>query len=99
MSSEDKVVSPIDEADGSNGNVQSKPKTAKRTRPSSGKIKALKASLEKEEQEKDELRDKLLRTAAEFENYKKRREAEYGQLIANANVDLLTKFLPILDDI
>jgi len=99
MSSEDKVVSPIDEAESSNGNLKSKPKVGKRTRPSPGKIKALKAGLEKAEQEKADLRDKLLRTAAEFENYKKRREAEYGQVMANANVDLLTKFLPILDDI
>jgi len=43
-------------------------------------------------------RDQLLRKAAEFDNYKKRMEAETGAVIRFANEDLLLKLLPVLDD-
>jgi len=43
-------------------------------------------------------RDQLLRKAAEFDNYKKRMEAETGAVIRFANEDLLLRLLPVLDD-
>jgi molecular chaperone GrpE len=43
-------------------------------------------------------RDQLLRRAAEFDNYKKRMEAETGAVIRFANEDLLLRLLPVLDD-
>jgi molecular chaperone GrpE len=43
-------------------------------------------------------KDQLLRKAAEFENYKKRTEAEAGLLIKSANEGLILALLPILDD-
>jgi molecular chaperone GrpE len=46
----------------------------------------------------EQLKDQLLRKAAEFENYKKRNEAEYGDRIRTANEDLLTALLPVIDD-
>ena len=46
----------------------------------------------------DELTDKLLRTAAEFENYKKRNNAEKAELLLYANEKLIRELLPVLDD-
>ncbi len=65
----------------------------------SGKIKILKQRLQNSEQQIAELKDQLLRKAAEFENYKKRREGELGQLISNANADLIASILPVIDDL
>ena len=43
-------------------------------------------------------KDQLLRKAAEFDNYKKRTEAETVAVIRFANEDLLLRLLPVLDD-
>jgi molecular chaperone GrpE len=45
------------------------------------------------------LRDQLLRKAAEFENYKRRIEGDFTNLIRNANESLILSLLPILDDL
>jgi len=44
------------------------------------------------------LKDQLLRKAAEFENYKRRTEADFLNLIKSANESLLTALIPILND-
>jgi molecular chaperone GrpE len=51
------------------------------------------------EQTVSQLRDQLLRKAAEFDNYKKRTEAEALSVIRYANEDLLLKILPVVDDL
>lgn len=43
-------------------------------------------------------RDQMLRKAAEFENYKRRRESEYINVIRNANEALLLSLLPVVSD-
>jgi len=43
-------------------------------------------------------RDQFLRKAAEFENYKRRTEADFGNLIRSANEALVSSLIPILDD-
>jgi molecular chaperone GrpE len=63
------------------------------------KPKLLKQKLHAAEQQIAELQDRLLRLAAEFDNYKKRRESEIGQQIANANADLISQILPVVDDL
>lgn len=50
------------------------------------------------EQEAFDYRDKLMRKAAEFENYKKRTSEEFVRLIETANEDLIVSILPIMDD-
>ena len=45
-----------------------------------------------------QLKDQLLRKAAEFENYKKRTENEYASLVKYANEDLISNLLPVIDD-
>ena len=45
-----------------------------------------------------ELKDKYLRLAAEFENYKRRTTKERIELYKTANQELMTALLPVLDD-
>lgn len=54
-------------------------------------VETLKAELEM-------LKDKYLRTVAEFDNYKKRTLKEKTELILNGSEKTVTTFLPILDD-
>jgi molecular chaperone GrpE len=48
--------------------------------------------------ERDELKDRLLRTSAEFENFRRRTLKEKQELTEYANERLLFKFLAFLDD-
>ncbi|NOR45506.1 MAG: nucleotide exchange factor GrpE [Candidatus Delongbacteria bacterium] len=57
-----------------------------------------KDSASKLEKEVFEYRDKLIRKAAEFENYKKRTSEEFLRLIETATENLIMKLLPIVDD-
>ena len=45
-----------------------------------------------------ELKDKYLRLAAEFENYKRRTTKERADLFKTANQELMVALLPVLDD-
>ena len=47
----------------------------------------------------EELEDKLLRLQAEFENFRKRNEKEQEMLAGNANAELLSKLLPVVDEL
>jgi molecular chaperone GrpE len=48
--------------------------------------------------ETEQLKEQLLRKAAEFENYKRRMEIEFRSIIENASERLITDLLPVLDD-
>jgi len=50
------------------------------------------------EQENAALSDRLLRTAAEFDNYRKRTEAEMANLREAASAELIKDLLPVFDD-
>jgi molecular chaperone GrpE len=54
--------------------------------------------LEALRQEKDALQDRLLRTAAEFDNYRKRMDRERADLAAYAAADVVLDLLPIVDN-
>ena len=54
--------------------------------------------LEVVQEENAKLRDQLLRTIAEFDNYKKRTLKEKTELILNGGEKTITAILPILDD-
>lgn len=49
--------------------------------------------------ERDEVQDRLLRLQAEFDNYRKRVERERRELGEHFASELLTDFLPVLDDV
>jgi molecular chaperone GrpE len=46
----------------------------------------------------EQLRDQLLRKAAEFENYKRRTESEISNFLKYANEETISELLPVLDD-
>jgi molecular chaperone GrpE len=55
-------------------------------------------AIEELRREKDALQDRLLRTAAEFDNYRKRIERERRELSDYATTDVLLDLLPIIDN-
>jgi molecular chaperone GrpE len=60
--------------------------------PPGGDLEALRA-------ERDELQDRLLRTAAEFDNFRKRVERERREHAQFAAADALMEMLPIIDNL
>ena len=56
-------------------------------------------ALDAARRERDALQDRLLRTAAEFDNYRKRIERERREVAEYAGADILTDMLPIVDDL
>ena len=50
-------------------------------------------------QERDELQDRLLRSAAEFDNYRKRTERERRELSDAVSADVIRDLLPVVDDL
>jgi molecular chaperone GrpE len=51
------------------------------------------------QRDRDDLQDRLLRTAAEFDNYRKRTDRERRDLSDYITSDLLRDMLPIVDDL
>jgi molecular chaperone GrpE len=49
--------------------------------------------------ERDDLHERLLRTAAEFDNYRKRTERERRELTESAAAHLIEDLLPVVDDL
>jgi molecular chaperone GrpE len=49
--------------------------------------------------ERDSLQDRLLRTAAEFDNYRKRMDRERRDLADYTAADVVTELLPIVDNL
>lgn len=63
-----------------------------------GEIGALKAEVEKLTQERKQAEDQLLRTMAEFQNFRKRKDQEAEQIRQFATEKLVTALLPVLDN-
>jgi molecular chaperone GrpE len=61
-------------------------------------IKKLNNEIEKLTTELDEIKDKYLRTVAEFDNYKKRRSRDIADIIERANEQFCLDILPVIDD-
>jgi molecular chaperone GrpE len=55
--------------------------------------------LEEIRRERDSLQDRLLRTAAEFDNYRKRMDRERRDLAEFTAGEVLTELLPIIDNL
>ncbi|MFQ5707251.1 MAG: nucleotide exchange factor GrpE [bacterium] len=95
---------PAEKTADSNGGGQTQEDDGKLTKPKrksasqSPQYKTLKKKLEKLQQEYENVRDQLLRTVADFDNYKKRTEKEFLNIVANANAELITELLPVVDD-
>ena len=78
------------------------PKKKKKTTSEKSKENKNKVVLEKKiaalEEERNLLKDQLLRKMAEFENYKRRTEKEFLDHLQNANESLIIELLPAIDD-
>ncbi|MCD6290813.1 MAG: nucleotide exchange factor GrpE [Anaerolineae bacterium] len=61
-------------------------------------IATLEAELAEAKAQADHYLDQWRRTAAEFANYRKRREREQAEFVQQANAALISKLLPVLDD-
>jgi len=56
-------------------------------------------ALEKKDEEIAAMKDRYMRTLAEYENYRKRTEKEKADLYSYAVKDVMTKILPVLDNL
>ena len=72
--------------------------TARKKTDKPKQVKALKEEIEKLKKNINDLNDKHLRTVAEFDNYKKRKDKEMVALIERANEQLCFSLLPVIDD-
>lgn len=87
---------------------ETKENTSQETEPGNGvptestpppsELDQLKQTIEELQAQVDSFKDQFLRKAAEFENYKRRTEADSINLIKNANEGLIISLLPILND-
>lgn len=57
------------------------------------------AKLAKSEAEVADLKDRLLRQMAEFDNYRKRTMKEKAEIILNGSAGMVTDILPVIDDL
>jgi molecular chaperone GrpE len=62
-------------------------------------VEDLLARLQDAERERDKLLDDLRRTAADFDNYRKRVAREQIQILARSGERVVAKLLPVLDDL
>lgn len=74
------------------------PPEAAAAAPAEAAPEAAADALEALRRERDALYDRLLRTAAEFDNYRKRMERERRELAEYAAADVLAELLPIVDN-
>jgi molecular chaperone GrpE len=65
----------------------------------SSPLEQLRRELEEAGRSAQAYKDQFLRKAAEFENYKRRSEAEYLNLVRNANEGLINALLPVVEDL
>jgi molecular chaperone GrpE len=64
-----------------------------------GEVEALRGLLEVKTKEAEDYYDRLLRLAAETENFKKRQEKERTDLLQFANEKLIKELLPVVDNL
>lgn len=66
--------------------------------PASDPAPALADEIVELRKERDTLHDRLLRQAAEFDNYRKRIDRERKDIVQTAAVDFVQELLPVVDD-
>ena len=67
--------------------------------PDNAPTEAVNDELTKAVEEREQLRDRLLRTTAEFDNYRKRVDRDRKDMTDRAAEAILTEILPIVDDL
>jgi molecular chaperone GrpE len=67
--------------------------------PDPGGVASMEAKIAELESVLSETKDRYLRSAADFENFKKRARQQQMDTIQHASVDLISRLLPALDDL
>jgi molecular chaperone GrpE len=67
--------------------------------PATAELIATRAELKRVEVENAELKDRLARRQADFENYRKRVDRERGETYNRVVADIATKLLPVVDNL
>lgn len=67
--------------------------------PDTAELVATRAELKRIQAENAELKDRLARRQADFENYRKRMDRERSETYNRVVVDIATKLLPVLDNL
>jgi molecular chaperone GrpE len=67
--------------------------------PATAELIATRAELKRVEAENADLKDRLARRQADFENYRKRVERERGETYNRVVADIATKLLPVVDNL
>src|ERR1043165_412191 len=67
--------------------------------PATAELIATRAELKRVEAENADLKDRLARRQADFENYRKRVDRERGETYNRVVADVATKLLPVLDNL
>ncbi len=62
------------------------------------RLQELTAAIEDLRRQVETTKDQLLRKAAEFENYRRRTESDFASVVRNANENLITALIPIIND-
>jgi molecular chaperone GrpE len=62
-------------------------------------VEPIQSALERVTAERDELKDRHLRLAAEYDNFRKRSQRERAEWAERAQAELLAKLLEVLDDL
>ncbi len=85
--------------------TKDKKATSKKNSKDPKQVKDLKTKISKLEEEntkineeRDSLKDQLLRKMAEFDNYKRRTEKEFIENIQSASKEIIEDLLPVIDD-
>ena len=78
---------------------EKKGKKSKADKKLENEIEALKKQLEEKEKELAEQKDTYLRLAAEYDNFRRRSKAEREGVYSDACTDIVSEFLPVLDNI
>ena len=68
------------------------------TMQAKSEVELLNEKMEELEKQAAQLKDQLLRKAAEFDNYKRRTENDFAALAKFAGETIITQLIPVLDD-
>ena len=85
-----------------NGAEQEKNDTAQKEKEENSQEpqeETVETKLAKSEAEAADLKDRLLRQMAEFDNYRKRTMKEKAEIILNGSAGVVTDILPVIDDL
>ena len=95
QSAEDKEKEILNGTEDRNGSVQEE----SQEQPEETPEETIESKLAESEAQVADLKDRLLRQMAEFDNYRKRTMKEKAEIILNGSAGVVTDILPVIDDL